>query len=603
MKHRLPGILHGQISTSVAALLACSLAGAAFAAQSAASPASSPSATAPVLLSPTLGRPVFAEPGATVEILVQIPDATGTVAIRLISNSLPQIQYLLAPPADAATAVTAGTPLLVQVPADVPERTYDVEITSGAARLLGRHCVAIKRLGTQIRIVHLSNMNIGDLAAPDFDERLIDEVNVVAPDLIVASGDFVDRTAAGAEAIWERLPEFFSRFDAPAFIACGDHDDPQEYALHVAPNPIGTVEVGFLRGFAIYDRPTRPISDDSGQQQWLEHGLAAAGDQRLKFIVTHDDRPNLLLNWQKRGVLADMISGARLGLWLAGGHRDWDGVEYADIIHEAAPLLYVRTHQSSSSTLDGAGGVSHFRVLDITDERVAAPGWNLSETGAPSSLAVGRLSCLTSGRNDGTEGSVAVNVVNNHPFRIDHLQARVLLAGGPEARPWCLGAELISAQFIGDKWECRVGFNLPDKGAAQALVGTGATPILPTWKVRFELPAVLRLAQQKSPEGLSYAAAGNVNALIYLTNTGAAAADVTPLLRLDGDTLSYKVVEETGPPAAAYALHIPPQGSVTLQPDLSALRAAAGRRELQVYMKGLPAWTPACQPLTIVISP
>lgn len=603
MNHSLPGTLHRHVARTTAAVFASTLAAAAWAAEPASPPTSSPATPTSVLLSPTLGRPVFVEPGATFEALAQAPDATEPVTVKLVSTSSPPVNCSLAPPADAASCIPAGRPLLLHVPPDLPERTYDLEITTGTARLFGRHCVAVKRLGQRIRIVHLSNMNIGDLAAPDFDDRLIADVNLVAPDLIVASGDFVDRTADHPDAIWQRLPEFFSRFEAPAFIACGDHDDLQQYSQHVAVNPIGAVELGFLRGFAIYDRPSRPISDDPGQQQWLERALTAAADQRLKFVVTHDDRPNLLLDWQKRGVLEDMISSTRLGLWFCGSHRDWDGVEYADIARQAAPLLYVRTHQSSTATLDGAAGISHFRVLDVTDERVAAPGWNSAAGGAPPSLATGLLTCSTDRPNDGSESRVAVTVTNNHPFRINGLQARVLVAGRPEARPWCLGAELVSSQLIGAVWDCRLRFDLPDKGAARAAVGVGSTPVLPTLSIRFELPAVLRLVPQQTPEGLSYGMAGDVNALIYVTNSGAAAADVTPLLRLDGDVLSYRVVEEAGPSAAAYHLHLPAQGSVTLQPDLSALRAAAGRRELQVYMMGAPAWGPACQPVTIVPSP
>jgi hypothetical protein len=603
MNHCSPGKVNRRNAFVTATLLAGLLAATAWSAEPAASPASSPAVPAAVLLAPTLGRPVFTEPGASFEALAQAPDATEPVEIKLVSSTPPAVSCSLAEPADALSCISAGRPLLLHVPPDVPERTYDLQITTGGTRLVGRHCVAVKRLGPRIRLVHLSNMNIGDVAAPDFDSRLITEVNLAAPDLIIASGDFVDRTAENPDAIWQRLPEFFSRFDAPAFIACGDHDDLERYSRYVAVNPIGTVELGFLRGFAIYDRPSRPISDDPGQQQWLEHVLAAPGDERLKFVLTHDDRPNLLLDWQKRGVLADMISSTRLGLWVCGSHRDWDGVEYADIAREAAPLLYVRTHQSSTATLDGASGISHFRVLDVTEERVAAPGWDSPASTPPPSLATGLLTCSTDCPNDGSENRVGVTVVNNHPFRMNGLEARVLVAGRPQEQPWCLGAELVSSQFVGGVWVCRLRFDLPDKGVARALVGCGATPVLPRLTVRFELPTVLKLVRQQTPEGLSYATAGDVNALIYVTNTGATAADITPLLRLDGDALSYKVVEEPGPPAAAYHLHLAPERSVTLQPDLSALRAATGRRELQVYMTGLPAWTPACQPLTIVESP
>ena len=599
MNQRLPGRRHKQTMPGMALILAGALIATAWATEPAPPAADSPAAPSSVLLSPTLGRPVFVEPGATFEALAQVAEAAGPVTVKLISTSAPAVTRSLPLPPDLESSIADGRPLLLRVPADLPERTYDLEITFGASHLVGRHCVAVRRLGPQIRIVHLSNMNIGDLTAPDFDQRLIAEVNLVAPDLIIASGDFVDRTAENPGALWERLPEFFSLFDAPAFIACGDHDDLQQYSKHVAVNPIGSVELGFLRGFAIYDRPSRPISDDPGQQQWLERALTAPGDERLKFVVAHDDRPNLLLQWRKRGVLPKMISSTRLGLWISGSHRDWDGVEYADIVRQAAPLMYVRTHQSSTATRDGATGVSHFRVLDVTNERVAAPGWNSADV-APPSLPTGLLTCTS---ECPAENVVAVTVANNHAFRINGLQARVLVPGVPEARPWCLGAELVSSHMIDGVWDCRLRFDVPDKGTARAVVGSGSTPLPPRFTVRFDMPTVLRLTPQQTPEGLEYASAANVNALIYITNSGAVDADFTPLLRLDGDTLSYKVMEEPGPPALAYRLHLPPEGSVTLQPDLSALRTTPGRRELQVYLTGLPALAPACQPLTVITAP
>ena len=43
------------------------------------------------------------------------------------------------------------------------------------------------------------------------------------------------------------------RLDAPALLACGDHDDMTLYSKYVAPSPIGVVDLGRFRGVVLLD--------------------------------------------------------------------------------------------------------------------------------------------------------------------------------------------------------------------------------------------------------------------------------------------------------------------------------------------------------------
>ncbi len=79
-------------------------------------------------------------------------------------------------------------------------------------------------------------------------------------------------------------------------------------------------------------------------------------------------------------------------------------------------------------------------------------------------------------------------------------------------------------------------------------------------------------------------------------------AEIAPLVRLDGEVVSYCVVGESGPVASMYHLRLAPQQTVTLQLDLTGVRVEPGRRELQVYVKGGPALTPACWPLDVTVA-
>lgn len=557
----------------------------------------------PRLLAPTFGRPVFVEPAGKLTINAQIPGTTSQPVFELVSGRLPAHRHLLSAGEDAAARLARGRFVTLTVPADVPAQTYDLEIRCGQVRLVQQHCVAVGPRPERVRLVHLSNMNIGEVGTPDFDWRLVDEVNLVAPTLIVATGDLVDSTHHDPDAAWEQAADFFCWFDAPALIACGDHDDLERYCRHAAPSPVGAIEVGAYRGVVLFDLPARTLGEDPDQVRWLEETLTTPGDERITFVIAHDESPNLLREWQRRGVLPEMVQATRLGVWFSGGHRDWDGIEYRPLVDAAAPLLYVRTHQASTSTRDGADGVAHYRVVDLVGERAVAAGIISESEALPPSIAVGKLSVHFDGRNDGTQERVAFTAVNNLPFRLDGLSVRVWLKRREAGWPWCMGATLEEVVELGQTWECRLRFGLPDKGALRAVVASGPEPRTPDVRVYIDAPSQLVLARHASAEGLSYVTAAGAPALIRVQNRGASIAEVTPVVRLDGATLPYVVLDEPGPTATAYRLKMAPGRTLTLQVDLSAIRVAAGRRELQVYLRGPADWRPACFPLEVSITP
>jgi len=554
------------------------------------------------LLWPTLGRPAFVAPGDTLCIYAQMPQVTQTPVVSLLCPTTPKHRHLLHAGPEAGQALVGGEALRVQVPAYIVPATYDLEIRWGRSCVVGRHCVAVGTLPERVRIVHLSNMNVGDVGAPDFDPRLIKEVNLVGPTLIVATGDYLDATHADPVRGWLELGDFLARFDAPAVLACGDHDDVAFYSRFVAPSPIGVVEVGRCRGIVLLDHADNPIERDAGQLRWVERVLTEPNDERVTFVVSHAESPNLLRFWQRQGTLERMVRGGRLGLWFAGGHRDWDGREYAGLVTAAAPMLFLRTHQSSSAAQDGAEGVSHYRVVDLVGTRAFLPG-EAGQSGPPASIPVGRLGVKVGGPNDGTRTRLAVTATNNLPYRMDGLAARVLLRPEGDGEPWCQGATLERATRIDGIWECRLRFDLPDKGSLRALVGAGPEPPRPDVQVRIDLPSRLRFTARSSADGLRFCSASETAALVYVRNRGEGAVEVRPLVRLDGDRVAYRLVNEEGPFATAYRLRLQAGEEVALELDLSAVRVRPGRRELQVYLEGGWACTPVCHPLDVEVTP
>lgn len=554
-------------------------------------------ADGPAVRLPTFGRPVFVAPGATFEAMVTLPRATGAPLFELVCEADPPRRMVLATPEDATERLPIGAPLALRAPPDAGAGTYDLVVSWGGRQARARHCVAVGPVGDVVRLVHLSNMNIGDLAASSLDDRLIDEINLVGPTLVVATGDCLDALHPDAAQGWNELVDWFCRLDAPVLLARGDHDDPEHYGRLIAPSPVGEVRVGRFRGIVLDDTPRSPLAPDSEQVRWVERLL----EERVSgqtFIVSHDERPGLLAAWRARGTLSRNLRAGRVGLWLSGGHRDWDGVEYRGLIDAAAPLLYVRTHQASAAQRDGASGTPHYRVIDLLPDRVEIPGEPGANGTPPASMPLGLLEARVE-RDPADEGVLVLQAVNRHSFPVSGLRRRVLLPFAGEARPWCQGARIESATRHGAAWECSLRFDLPDKGVLRARVGVGAAPADLQPRVAFDLPSELVVLPRRSEDGVAYYEATLRRALITIHNPGGGAMEVEPLIRLDGDRISYRPAEGEMPFVTTCRLRLGPGQSAALRLDFSAIRLRPGRRELQVYVLGLPTLVPHTHGLSV----
>ena len=591
---------------AIAALAACAAIGCSLAARAdddeAASPNVADSETDhPRLLSPTLGRPLFVEPGGTFLVVARVPRASGTISFDLVHPGPPSQRHRLACELGEIRKVAAGEAVRVRVPPTVPQRTYDIEIRCDGTQLVGRHCVAVAQVDHAIRLVHLANMNIGDIGAHRFDTRLIDEINLIAPTLIVATGDYLDATHPNPPAGWLQLANYLARFEAPVLLACGDHDVMELYSQYAAPSPIGLIDVGRHRGVVLLDHPGAPISADPEQLRWVEHTLAQPGFDGLTFVVTHDDSPNLLRYWQQRGTLTRMIRAGRVGLWFAGGHRDWDGRTLADLLNAARPMVYLRTHQSSTATRDGAAGTSHYRIVDVVDDTVIFPQPTVEPPATPPSTPVGHLQATFDGPNDGSRSRLAFSAVSNLPYRLNRLALWLRLQKQAGQVPWCQGARLEQVIDLDTQWECRVRLDLPDKGALWAVAGSGPKPEPPAVSVRFDTEEAIRFRQCVTPEGLTFLRLTSAPPVVYVNNDGDVATEVSPLARLDGDPVAYRPLTGDARFATAYRLRLQPGERLALQLDLSAARVAPGRRELQVYVRGAGGGAPFCRAVDVVV--
>lgn len=550
-----------------------------------------------LLLAPTQGRPAVVLPGGAVELCACGSSVPETVRVELHERRW-GTRLELALPETAAADVAECRPLRLAIPADASTGVYDVEVRVDAQTIRARHAVALVAPGTRARIVQLGAMHLGDVGAPEFEYALIRELNLLAPTLIIMTGNYVDPTHDDPPDGWRRLMDALAQIDAPVVMACGEQDDPPLYSEFVAPSPVGVVEAPGLRVVVLYDHAGRPLVRDAGQRQWVEGVFSAAQPDTLTVAVGHAVLPSLLGEWHAGGVLSARVREARLGLWFTSAARRDDEARRRELAAASAPMLLAAAAIASRSARDGSDSVARFRVVDIDGARVSSPGGTTDTEPLGSLLAVGRLAIHAENSADGAATQAAVQVVNQHPFPLRELRISMRVRAAGDARPWVRGGRLERAERRGDEWDCSVRLDLPDKGAARITAGTEPAPQPPDLRVVFELPGAW---SARADGGLVGAAESR--GCVRLTNAGPATAQVAPLVRLDGSPVPYRLEGADGPVATAYRVRLEPGASVTLQPDWAAVTVAPGRRMLQVYLKGSPDWTVVSHALAIAPAP
>jgi hypothetical protein len=330
--------------------------------------------------------------------------------------------------------------------------------------------------------VHLSNMNVGDLTAPQFDERLPDELNLLAPEFIIATGDYTEWARARDDAAsWIAVLEYFGRFEAPVFMLCGQHDHEASFSRFVAKDPIGVIDYGGYHGLLLLDHPGNPIEQDYSQLQWIESDLKRNKPKFFSFIACNSDELGLIDVWREAGKLAQLVEDNKLKMFITGGSCDWDYREFAAKLRDIPGVEYVRTHQSSTALRDRATGVSHYRVIEVDGDKVSTVYADDTATERLAhSIPAGKLRVYYDAPNDGSSHRVTATILNalNRGFKDTRVWLRVAKTPGQPA-PSVGRGRLVTALDAGSHWACEVRIDLPDKGAVKVCAASLPDEIVP----------------------------------------------------------------------------------------------------------------------------
>lgn len=208
--------------------------------------------------------------------------------------------------------------------------------------------------------MHISDLHAGRTFHPQVADQLVREAHDLRPDLVIVSGDLVQR--ADFTSQWEQIVQYLQRLPEPRLIIPGNHDVPlfhlferffrplDRYRRYISSdlNPVferpGLVVVG---GNSAYGWTIDGGYVDPDQQQAMERRFARYPDDVCKIAVLHHGvvRPP---GCEQRSIVRNadevtqMLERSGVDVLLCGHHH----VAYVDVAGTARNSSSVRAAQA-----------------------------------------------------------------------------------------------------------------------------------------------------------------------------------------------------------------------------------------------------------------
>lgn len=551
-----------------------------------AEPVAIPSPTKPiegaVIREPSQGRPIFVTPGDTFYFVMSLPpNFKGDVGFTLKHALEPTIQSILRPKTPPSYFNQEYCHIVLQVTDGIEPGLYDLEVKTADETYYSRRSVCIiDKFKNKFRFVHLSNMNIGDPTAPDFDDMLPKEINLLGPEFIVATGDYTEWSRVMDDAkSWARVLKYFEQFNAPVFMLCGSHDHESSFTKYIATAPMGTIDYGDYHGILLLDHPANPLDQDYSQIQWVDADLKRNRTKRMNFIFSNSDEMGLIDVWRERGGIDEFIKENHIKLYVSGGSTDWDFKEFASKLDGLDDFHFVRTHQSSTCMRDRATGFSHYRIVEVNGDQLAYtyPNDSAAEK-LQHSIPSGRLRVYFDAPNDGSATKVCATVQNALNQSFDDARIWIRVAKRGSSQPNVAPGRIIRTVDAGDHWGCEVAYDLPDKGSVRIMAAADAKdiPVAPPLSVALEGPKEWSFTREQTDFGLTYFES-DADVSVKLTNKAKIDVACWPVVRVNGAQLHPDPEVITRLP-----LTLKPGESVSVPLSVNLRRVSPGRHKVQV---------------------
>jgi hypothetical protein len=375
---------------------------------------------------PLINIPTIVERGRDFEIICGAPSGSTGWETELVCPHTTANLSLLSGQYDNATTRWF---LTARVPADMPMGLYDLVVrASGGIEDTTVHAVkVIDQYQGDFYFVHLTDTHIPERGGGTlhFLEELIEEINIINPEFVLLSGDYVNRSFEDQIEIGQL---YLEKFEVPVYLTSGNHDigdgmepwwryfgwpylnsnDPthwpggpvtQDYSfdygnLHVV-TPMTWVNYNNFQ-YWIYGEHSMITS----QLDWLHQDLSSlSGDPYIVLFYHYD------FGWYEESPqMPEFFHGYDVDLAL------WGHTHHAAQYQEG-PTLSLNTDDAMSST----GG---FRLLRFEDGRLV---------GYPHLWIADDITLSFAHPNDGTSPTNTAHIVNTHDEGFEHAMVRFLM--------------------------------------------------------------------------------------------------------------------------------------------------------------------------------
>ncbi len=237
-------------------------------------------------------------------------------------------------------------------------------------------------------LLHLSDLHTGWPFLPKVAERVVAEAHEIKPDLVVVSGDLVQR--ADWPPQWRAIKAILAQLPQPQLIVPGNHDVPfynpvarfllptSIYRREISPdlNPVfrapGLVVVG---GNTAHGLTVDGGYLGVGQQTVLRNTFGAAAPDDLRVVVLHHHVLNPTYGAARtmihnREIALTLLHESKVDLYLCGHiHQGFIG-SLRDITLGAYPTIIAQSGTSTSSRGKGREhGRNSFNVITVEAEQ------------------------------------------------------------------------------------------------------------------------------------------------------------------------------------------------------------------------------------------
>ncbi|MBN1341384.1 MAG: metallophosphoesterase [Phycisphaerae bacterium] len=411
------------------------------------------------ILRPTIGLPAIVRPGDRLDILLGSQRRPNRCRITLSRDDLKigatEGRF------DNITGQKELWKCSVVVPAAVTcPLLYDLHLDTDGCSLVQPNAVhVVPRLADELICIQITDTEIND-RDPSPARRLasaIEEINLIRPDFVIATGDL---TYDGRAAQFEMLIDLLGRLEVPVFTQIGNADYHGNEAVYFArvnayrdyAVDLGSVHLAALDSgtnykqskgsynFALDNQGTGLIDE---QIAWLDADLAEATPGSARLVFMHFPAVSQLGNRASIHFNRERFKAccARNGVALVlSGHTHVDSVfDQAEKLYVAglAPTTrpcYVQTATVSSHTRMPLLPYS-YRLIRMSGGRVVSFTYDTGGDGRPDAMRsapVGRVSVTFDPPNDGKASAVTATIKNGLNERLDRATVVFLMSSSAE---------------------------------------------------------------------------------------------------------------------------------------------------------------------------